>query len=445
MDVEFQPRPPGSLVPLTARQQQAWQFMVKSGTPLSFRSCCFGVRILGPLNVEALERSVETVVSRHESLRTRIDCVDGVPRQEFGSSSKFQLSRVDLSAGSATNIEEELLLLADEFLSEKVDITVGPLFSARLLEASETQHVLMLALHHIVMDGTSREILFREIWSSYNDTVHGRLLALQRMPAQYGDYAIWQNTNKAVWFENNAAYWRDRLSGVPRIEIPIDRSSAVGERPVGAKLNISFSDPLAIALRELARRERTMLSLVMLSIYAVVMSRWCGQNDLVICCPFNGRDYSWMQGMIGWFSFPLHLRIDVSGRESFLDFVRRVKAEFYTAYERHDFGWAMDIVPECTRVLFFNSIPTWSVQDLRKEDDACELSFFPPRRRRFTSSAKFMPLFSAAAEGLYLTVVYRSDLFARPTIERFGRNMQMCAEAFVCDPRARLMSFEYSG
>lgn len=442
MDVEFQPRRPGSVVPLTARQSQAWQHMVRSGTPLSARSCCFGVRILGPLNREALERGIEAVISRHESLRTRIVSVDGVPRQEFDSSGRFELSRVDVSAISPTNREAELLRLADEFLREKVDIAVGPLFSARLLEASDTEHVLMLALHHIVMDGASREILISEIWSSYNDTVHGRSLAPARMPAQYGDYAIWQKINKAAWFENNAAYWKDRLSGVPRIEIPTDAVAATGERPVGATLNISLSDTLAVALRELARRERTMLSLVVLSVYAIVMSRWCGQNDLVIGCPFNGRDYSWMQGMIGWLSFPLHLRIEVSGRDSFVDLLRRVKAEFYTAYERHDFGWAIDIVPECPRELFFNSIPTWSVQDLRKEGDTCELSSFP---YRFAHPIKFMPLLSAAGAGLDLTVLYRPDLMACSTIERFGRNMQLCAETFVRDPRARLMSFEYSG
>lgn len=441
MDVEFQPRRPGSVVPLTARQSQAWQHMVKAGTPLSVRACCFGVRILGPLNREALERSIEAVVSRHESLRTRIVSVDGVPRQEFDSG-RFELSRVDLAAMAPTNREAELLLLADEFLREKVDIAVGPLFAARLLRASETEHVLMLALHHIVMDGASREILISEIWSSYNDTVQGRSLAPLRMPTQYGDYAIWQQSNKAAWFESNAAYWKDRLSGVPRVQIPTDAVAATGEQPAGAKLTIPFSDTQALALRELARRERTMLSLVVLSVYAVVMSRWCGQNDLVVCCPFNGRDYSWMQGMIGWLSFPLHLRIEVSGRDSFVDLLRRVKAEFYTAYERHDFGWAIDIAPECPRELFFNSIPTWSAQDLRKEGDACELSSFP---YRFAHPMKFMPLLSAAAEGLELTVLYRPDLLVRATIERFGRNMQLCAETFVRDPRARLMSFDYSG
>jgi hypothetical protein len=442
-EIPLKPRPPGCTVPLTAWQQRVWNHFAKRGKPLSVRMCAASVRLLGPLDICLLRRSIEAIVQRHEALRTTIVLVDGVPTQHVNTAYDDHVSVVDLTEAPSRNIEADSKRLAQEFIDEEIDLSAGPLFAAKLLRQSDRDHVLVLALDHIVSDAVSYLILGREIWTLYNQGAQGQPFSLPLLPVQFADYAVWQQQTNDSWLKKHEAYWRERLAGAPSIQIPLDNNAAEVEYPTGATLHFPFGNTLSAKLRDLARRERTLLPLVVLTAYAVVMSRWLRQTDLVLVFGSHGRyRRPELENMIGFLAYGLHFRLEVTRHSSFLDLLRRATLEFYAASNHEDFGRVPDLIPECTTELIFNWLPAnWVRRSVHQEGRAHEQVRTQPFQIDTVGSAhKFMLFVSDSPAGIIATVQYRSDLFGSSTIERLGNNLRLLSAEFAQHPLASLES-----
>lgn len=447
-DIPLRPRLAGCPVPLTAGQLWLWDDMIKRGTRLSeWRMCAASVRILGPLNTCLMRRSIEAVVQRHESLRTRIIQVDGIPRQHIDAASDDHFEVIDLAKVSPINVQREAKHVAQEFIEEKIDLSVGPLFDAKLLRLSNREHVLILALDHIVSDAVSYGILSRDIWTLYNQAAQGLPFSLPQLPVQFADYAVWQQRTYDAWLKKHEAYWRGRLTGAPRIQLPLGNGLAEVKHPTVSMLHIPFGKALSAKLRDVARRERTLLPLVVLTVYAAVVSRWCSQGDLVLGFASHGRhSRPELENMIGFLATGLLLRIEITKEESFLDLLKRVNLEFYSACNHQGIGRLRDIVPECTIDVGFNWITTnWSRRSVHQKGEAdgpVKMQPFPIQTFRSVEAPflKFVPLFSDTAAGIIVTVLYRPDLFAKSTIERFGHSLRLFAAEFTQRPLASVAS-----
>src|SRR6185437_7236257 len=242
----LRPRVPDCTVPLTAVQTLTWRWMEKTATLLSERFCTVSVRLLGPLNIEALRTTVQELVNRHESLRTRFIKIEGgQPEQQFDRDQQCSWQISEISAGPGENTEELLRQRAEEFAHEKVDITVGPLFAARLFRVSASDHVFIMAIDHLVSDGVSLAILNREVWSLYQQATQGLPLSLPRLPIQFADYAVWQAHNYDIWNKTHGVYWLSRLQGAPTLELPRDRGLVEVAKPVGDELRFAFGEALS--------------------------------------------------------------------------------------------------------------------------------------------------------------------------------------------------------
>lgn len=452
-DIPLQPRPVGCPVPLMALQMQVWNRFVEQGRLSELRMCAASVRVLGPLNTCLLRRSVEAVVQRHESLRTRIVAVGGIPRQHIDAACGCELEVIDLAKVSSTNVERESKRLAKEFIEEKIDLSVGPLFAVKLLRLSNLEHVLILALDHIVSDGVSFGILSREIWTLYNQATQGRALSLAPLPVQFGDYAVWQQRTYDTWLKKHETYWRVRLAGAPRPQLPLDDGLAQVEHPTVAVRHFPFGKTLSARLRDVARRERTLLPLVVLAVYVAVLSRWCNQRDLVLTFVSHGRyGRPELENMIGFLVNFLLFRIEVTKEDSFLDLLERVNLEFYSADQHQDFNRVPDFVPDCPapHELSFDWAPVnWSGRSVHQQEEAggeVKVQPFPIQtfRYRVNESYKFAAVPSDTASGIVITLVYRIDLFAPSTIERFGRNLRLFAEEFTHQPLASVESIVFA-
>jgi hypothetical protein len=429
-------------------QLSGWKALIKQEKLLSVRMGAASVRVLGLLNTSLLQDSIEVVMRRHESLRTRFVMVDGVPRQHIEPPCEYHLKVVDLAAVSSIKMESKAKRLAQEFADERIDLSVGPLFEAKLLRLSERDHVLISLVDHMVSDAFSWAILSKEIWASYNQAAQGLPISLPKLPIQFADYAVWQQCTYSAWLEQHEAYWRGRLTGAPCIQLQHDDGLAEVQHSTGGMLHFPLGKALTARLREVAQREGTLLSMVVLTVYISMMSRWCNEGDLVVRVTSHGRHgRPELANMIGFLSTNLHCRVELSKKDSFVDLLKRVSLEFYSAHQHQDFDRVPYLFPECSTELFFNWLPTnWTrtpVNHRREADDSLTIQPFPLEVRA-PGTKYFCPVFSDTAAGVVVTVWYPADRFAKRTIERFGHNLRLFATEFAQRPHASAASIALS-
>lgn len=445
--IRLAPRLAGCRVPLTPMQLRSWKQLTKGGLkPVSLRTCAASVRILGTLNTSFLRRSIQTVVQRHESLRTRIVLVEGTPTQHIDAACDNHLEVIDVAKISRTNIEREARRLAQDFVEEQIDLSVGPLFAAKLFRLSDQDHVLILSLDHIVSDAVSYVILSREIWTLYNQAVQAQPPSLPQLSVQFADYAVWQQRTHGAWLVKNGEYWKRRLTGAPHLLLPIDNDLAEAEHP-GAMLHFPFDKTLSARLHEVARRERTLLPILVLTLFVAVVSRWSNQRDFVLTFVSHGRHgRPELENMIGLLANFLHFRIEVSEDDSCLDLLKRVNLEFYSAYQHQDFDRVPDFIPDCGTELYFNWIPNdWTRRPAHQNggsDGHIKIQPFPmqPFLNWVDMSLKFAVASYDTPAGIVMGLWYRSDLFARSTIERLGRSLVAFAEELTQRPLSSVVS-----
>ena len=431
-------RQPGSRIPLTAVQSQIWKYLNKDGQ-LSWRMCVTSARIRGCLNTAVLRRSVEALVRRHESLRTRFVSANGTLSQMVDDDCGGRFEVIDVSDLAANVVEERTRCLANEFVEEKVHLSVGPLFAARLFKLSDREHVLVLAADHIISDGESLVVLSRELWAAYSRAVQGKTWGLPRLPLQLADYAVWQEATHISWRSCHEPYWRQRLTGAPRLRLPTTGGADDVKSPVGCRLQVPFGEVLSAQIENTARRERTFPAIVVLTAYVAALSRWCNQRDFLLNFSSSGRSRPELQSMIGFLATPLPLRIEIAEDDCLSDLVRKLHLEFCAAHSHQDYSRLPDIMPECMPDVGFvwTSPAAWVVaMDLAE----CNIAIEPFDIVRKALPFRLESFFYPGPAGITWSVEYRPDVFGAGTIQRLGRNARQVAEKLDRQPHARIAS-----
>jgi hypothetical protein len=370
--------------------------------------------------------------------------VEEIPVQHVDVAAGGQLKLINLGAVPAARVEEEVSRLAQEFINEKVDLRVGPLFAARLFRLSNNEHVLILAIEHLLSDGVSLEILGREVWALYDRATRGLPLSLPPLPVQFADYAVWQQQTYGIWEQTHATYWKERLQGAPCLKLPRDEGLVEAKTPSDTVFHLHLGNFLSDRLREVARRERTMSALVVITIYVAVMSRWHGQRDLVLEFVSNGRYRSELRDMIGLVVDLVPLRIKVSEDDTFLNLLDRVKTEFQSASEHPVFGHIEVHRPEGSTdlSLHINWQPIkgmpWLARRGWQLNDEIRVQSFPVSWGLGTP--EFFPMFYDTVDEISMAVVYRQDCFKAETIERFASELRLFAEKCTEHASARISS-----
>ncbi|MFC4048003.1 condensation domain-containing protein, partial [Dactylosporangium siamense] len=237
---------------------------------------------------------------------------------------RFELPVVEVPAA-----EVEAWLAADAAVP--FDLAVGPMLRATLLRLDTGEHVLALAMHHVVGDEWSAAILQRELDALYRGE---RLLEL---PVQYADFAVWQRqwlTGEAL--EAQLGYWRQRLAGVPVLELPTDRPRPPAHTSDGEMIGFVVPADVAEGLRVLSRSVGVSMFMTVFAAFNVLLSRYCGQDDIVVGTPIANRNRAEVEGLIGFFVNTLVLRTDLSGDPTFTELLQRVRTHTLAAYAHQD-------------------------------------------------------------------------------------------------------------
>jgi natural product biosynthesis luciferase-like monooxygenase protein/amino acid adenylation domain-containing protein len=325
---------------LSYGQQRLW-FLEQLEPGASAYNLSSGIRFEGDLNIGVLERSLNEVVERHESLRTRFELnKQGEPQQVVGKPEelRIKLKIHEVAGRTAEEKRAEVKRLTQEEERKPFDLKQGPLMRVQLLRVSSEQHVALFTLHHIVSDGWSQGVLVEEIGRLYTAHMQGEQSVLEPLPIQYGDYAAWQREwLQGEILEQQLEYWRKQLEGMTGIlELPTDHPRPAVQSYEGAHYLVSFDEKLSRRLQEVARQENVTLYMLLLASLDILLWRYSGDEDIAIGSPIANRTHKEMEKLIGFFVNTLVVRNRVERRASFTDLLKQVRETALGAYAHQD-------------------------------------------------------------------------------------------------------------
>src|SRR5215218_251271 len=326
----------GGVFPLSFAQLRMW-LLDRLEPGATAYNLAFAWRLRGPLDASALERAVAEIVRRHETLRTRVELREGEPVQVVDPFAGWTLPVVDRPIPESDR-EAEYQRLATEEMARPMDIEAGPLFRATLVRAADDDALFLWTVHHAMSDGWSTGVFDRELKALYEAFAAGRESPLAPLPLQYGDYAAGQRerlSGEALRVE--AQWWKDQLAGAPALlELPTDRPRPAARSDRGETFGFELPEDVGARVEALARREGASAFMVLLAAFQAVLSRWSGQDDVLVGTPIANRPTPEVEGLIGYFANTLVLRGDLSGDPSFRALLARVRETTLGAYDHQE-------------------------------------------------------------------------------------------------------------
>jgi amino acid adenylation domain-containing protein len=436
--------------PASFAQERLW-FLERLRPGSSLFNIPFPLRIEGALDRAALERALGEIVRRQGALRTTLADAPGPPVQVVAPFAGFVLPVEDLSELGEKEREAEVRRRAADHAERPFDLSAGPLFRAGLLRLGGEEHVLLLCMHHVVGDGWSVDVFFRELAAFYAAYREGRESPLPEPTVEYADYAAWQREQlRGEAMERQLAWWRERLSGAPELlELPTDHPRPAVRTNGGAREPIRVGDALARRLEVLGRSEGATPFMVLLGAFQALLSRYAGSGDVVVGSTIAGRTRAEVEGLIGLFMNMLALRTDLSDDPTFLEVLRRVRDATLGAYEYQDLPFDR-LVEELRPVRSLGHAPLVQVL-LELHNTGSSEPDLPGLRVRAVATevgtAKFdlEIALSATPRGLEGGLTYSTDLFERGTARRMVEHLGRVLEQIAAHPERRLSQLELLG
>lgn len=319
--------------PASFDQQQFWMLdQMEPGRPHFNIAVAF--RLLGPINIEALERSFVWIIQRHESLRTSFDFAGDRLLQIIRPQESFALRKEDAHASPENGRDGQTLARMVEEARRPFDFRKGPLLRASLFRMGEQEHALLLVIHHIISDGWSVGIILNELSIFYNSCLTQTVPALPELPVQFEDFAHWQrerleSEESSDWLP----YWTERLRGCKfSLSLPLDFPRPKSSSHRGARRSIALEKPLYESLKEMSQRQGVTLFVTMLAAYKALLYYYSNQEDIVIIAPIANRELIETMGIVGCLRNLLILRTNLQGNIQFNDLIQRVENVWLEAY-----------------------------------------------------------------------------------------------------------------
>ncbi len=432
-----------TVAPLSLQQEWLWD-VLQTERCWNFLTA-FAWRLTGSLQVNVLNQCFSDVVRRHESLRTKILLIDGTPKQQVEEPHEHNLEAIDFSDRG----EDEAYRYVSVFFSKYFDLAKGPVFETRLLRLADQEHILAIAIHHIVTDAVSVCIFFRELWTLYRSYIEERPPALDPVRMQYTDYAISQRNAESKWLETHAPYWKSRLRGAnctrlkaePRLENITDPNG------IDTRM-ILLGESLTASLNRVARFSRVTPSIAVFALYTFALSRFCDQSDLVISNNVAGRDGSDCLNVMGYLPHFVPLRIQLAGDENLFELLALVSHEFVTACQHLDRSCVVGKFPEMVRAARFQWISTHPNKlstQVSTNDGRPVLSVQPFPVKRELRAGNALEIDAVAGfydtdRGITGSVGFRRCLGTPQRLDQFCQEFRSLTESAFRQPRTRLGS-----
>ena len=415
-------------VPLSFAQQRLWFIDQLEGGSAQYNMPA-ALRLRGRLDVEAMQRALDTVVERHEILRTTYREEEGAAVQVVQPFRSVTITRID-------GTEDLVQSLAAEEAGAPFDLGADLMLRATLVRLAEEEHVLLFTMHHIASDGWSMGILIREFVALYQGNT------LPALPIQYADFAAWQ---RAQLQDANLDYWKQRLDGIPQLHsLPLDKPRGPRQNFLAQRHWQQLDRPTVDALQQLAREHDATLFMVLQSAFALLLSRWSGADDVVMAVPSAGRSVSGVDPLIGFFINTLVFRTDLSRNESFRELLGRARKDTLDAYAHQQVPFDMlvdELKPE--RALSYNPLAQikFVLQNFQSDTFALpglEIENVPPAVERIRFDLDLTA--TESPDGLQLCWSFKDELFERATIERMAESFRVLVNNILRAPETPVRS-----
>ncbi|WP_416212277.1 non-ribosomal peptide synthase/polyketide synthase [Nostoc sp. DedSLP03] len=438
-------------IPLSYAQQRLW-FLDQFEPNSASYNIPFGLRLVGTLNVVALQQSLIEIIHRHEALRTNFVTVDGKPSQIIQTATNWTLTVVDLQHLPVTEQKTAAQQLVQQQALLPFDLASDALIRATLVVLSPTQQWLLVCMHHVVSDGWSIGVFVEDLQALYNAYSQGQPSPLLPLPIQYADFAIWQRR----WLvgevlQSQLSYWKQQLANAPTfLPLPTDRPRPAVQTFNGAYLEFALSAELTQQLTKLSQEQGCTLFMTLLAAYNTLLYRYTGQEDILVGTPIANRDRTEIEGLIGFFVNTLVMRTDLSLNPTFNELLPRIREMALPAYAHQDLPFEM-LVEALQPERDLSHTPLFQVMFVLNNASISEIELTG-------LSVSSLPIESAIAKfdltlgmentntsttlstsnGLVGWWEYNTDLFDSSTIERMTGHFVTLLEAIVANPQERI-------
>jgi thioesterase domain-containing protein/acyl carrier protein len=427
--------------PLSLAQQRLWYLdQLEPGN--SAYNVPFGLRLRGPLNPDALNRSVREIVRRHAILRTRFSVEDGSPVQVVAPTCVLDMPLLDLC--NSLNAEADAYQHAAASIAVPFDLATGPLVRLELIRLGTEEHILLCVMHHIVCDAWSLGILMRELAVLYGEFAHGAPSSLLEPRIQYGDYAAWQRDRIARHRSSDEMqYWKQTLAGAPEfLELPTDFPRPELQSYEGASQAIGIPQELISPLMAIGRKQQATLFMVMFAAFNALIHAYTGVDDLIVGIPVANRDRVELEDLIGFFVNTLVLRSTFSEGISFNSLLLRTREVAIGAFAHADFPFEKLVEAlNPRRTMSHNPIFQIMFSHLKigRVPQFGGLNVSPYVVGSATSPFDLaMNFIEEADEQFWLRVEYKTTLFSPQRMTRLLKDYSTLLNAVVTNPDIRL-------
>jgi nonribosomal peptide synthetase DhbF len=428
-------------LPLSFAQQRLW-FLDRLGSGSREYNVPASFRLTGALDAKALKKAINTIVERHEILRTHFEEVEGEPVQVIAPEVRLALEVKDLSGLDEEKQKQQLDSAMTQQWQEVFDLEQGPLLRVKLLKLREEEHILLRTFHHIVYDGWSEGVFHWEMMELYEAFRKGESNPLPELKLQYADFTLWQRQRmQEEWLAQELEYWKRQLAGIPEaLELVTDRPRPAMQTFAGELLHSQVNDEMTRKLKQWSRKQQATLYMTMLAGLGVLLARYSGQEDIVVGSPITNRQEAEWEGLIGFFVNTLAMRVKVDGRKAFGELVAEVKRTALEGYQHQDVPFERlveELAPQrsLNRAPLFQVVFAYQGAMLSREenDDENERSLEIEAVEGNEMRARFdLELHAQEQDGdIRIDWIYNRDLFDPWRIQQIARHYQVLLEAIA--------------
>ena len=425
--------------PLSYAQQRLWFLdQLEPGSPLY--NLHLSLRLKGRLDRESLQKALNIIISRHEALRTVFRMEGDEAYQIILPEYEQELRIRDLAHLPEAEREDESRRMIVEEARIPFELSESPPLRLYLLRLDEEDHVFFMIIHHIIIDGWSLGVFNQELGQLYNAYCKGEAASLPELPIQYADFSEWQRQRlQDESLDKEIEYWRHKLEDAPPLlELPTDNPRPGVKTINGARISALLPEELTQKLQALCQKEQVTLFMTLLAAYQVLLSRYSGQNDIVVGSPIAGRTQSETEALIGFFVNSLVLRTNLSGNPSFADLLRRVQETALEAYDHQNIPFEK-LVEKLNPERNLSYTPIYQVafafQNMHINPlslDGLDVSTLEIDRGTATFDLSLFVL--NTGQGLKILMEYNTDLFEHVTIERMLGHYQQLLKGIAANP-----------
>lgn len=440
----LKPATPGAIRRLSLAQEQLW-FLDQLAPGETTYNILMVWRLSGPLRVDLLQRCLNLVVARHESLRASIHSDDGMPYQVVTPAAEVPLQVTDLRALPAAEREQRARAEIDAQRDEPFDLAAGPLCRFRLLLLDDGAYVFCQGFHYIITDGWSTAVINAELSAAYRSLYRGTEPVFEDMVLDYTEFAESQRERlRDDVLAAELAFWQRKLAGLPVLDLPADRPRPVGGSHQGQTLIKAFPQDLRDIVRQLADGHAASMFMVLAAAFNLVLSRYTGLEDIPTGVPMLGRLEPEMEAVVGMFVNMVVLRSDLSGDPSFGELIDRVADANLELYEHQEVSFNQ-VVEAVQPVRDPDRNPLFQVSlQLLGESNSGEQLRFPGIAAEYVPQASLTSRFDIAltvvdnGTSLCAVVEYSSDMFDRWRIAAMLAHLETVLRTAAADPGRRL-------